>query len=107
MGYNRSYKGYPSREAADAAAIGDIKEYCSEAMWETLLFEAGRAAERGTAEACKDMNIAMSFCGISGYPFHAFGRKYFLKAYRAWMHEDDAYVTDEQGFEIKPVVIEG
>lgn len=99
MKYNRHY--IDADEAKnDADAVRDIKEYCNEAMYEALLVETGKVAAIGTAAAFQDLNMAMGFCGIEGRPVHAWGRKYCLAAYRAWMHAGNV-MTDEHGFRIK------
>ena len=95
-----SYKGLP-REDADKAAIQDIREWLSQEAMETLVHTAGRATD---AQGFSAINFALSFAGVSGYPVHAFGRRYCLEAYRAWMAEPDeegvSYPTDEQGFKL-------
>lgn len=86
---------------ADKKAVADAKVYLGD-TWAQLMYEMGRAAERGTAQAFQDINNALGFVGVQGYPVHALGRTYMLKAYREWMHGgDDPVMTDEKGFEIK------
>ena len=99
--YDRHYHE-PDRKVNDQNAIKDIREYATEKMMDLILVEAGKAEERGTAEAFNQLNIALSFCGIQGYPVHALGRTYCKAAYRAWMHDGDKPImTDEEGFPIK------
>lgn len=99
--YERRYNN-AEREVNDANAIQDIREYANQKMWELILVEAGRCKEEGTAKAFNQLNIALSFCGIQGYPVHALGRTYCLEAYRNWMHDGKSPVmTDEKGYPIK------
>lgn len=96
MGHRDVNYGKDSKES-DARAILDIKAYVGAASetWEILLVEAGKVETTGTNEAFNDLQLAMSFCGIQGYPVHAFGRKYCPKAYRAWMKVGDIELDDD------------
>lgn len=99
MHYERTYAHIQDRKAKDAKAIDDIREYCWPELWDALLVESGACRERGTAEAFQQLNIAMAFAGISGFPVHAWGRKHCLAAYRAWMADGkNGVATDDQGF---------
>lgn len=100
MSYNRHYID-PDRKVNDEHAIRDIREYCSTKMWELILVETGRVKQLGTAAAFQELNTALAFCGIVGYPVHALGRTYCLDAYRAWMHDGDKPImTDDEGFRL-------
>lgn len=91
------YKHYieSDRNEADALAIADIREYLSSKQWQVVR----EMAELGNIDM---VNLGLGIAGVSGYPFHAFCRKYCLEAYRTWMHGgDDAVRTDEDGFTIK------
>lgn len=99
--YDISYKGM-NRTEADAKAVQDIKDYCSEKQWNALL-EYAHWVEVGHKDfSFKRLKFMMQmFVGIQGYPIFAFGRTYCLKAYRAYMADDSEggpIETDEQGF---------
>jgi hypothetical protein len=97
--YERHYNIIPTREGKDEQAIKDIKEYANEEMWDLILVESGKVEQIGTAAAFQELNRALAFCGIQGYPVHALGRKFCKTAYRAWMHDGkDPIMTDEAGF---------
>lgn len=107
MHYETSYKNLP-REEADEKAIQDIMDYLG--TEKTSLFgdlvqlatyiELDKEIE-GRKQTIQSLNMTFGFGGISGYPFHAFCRRYCLSKYRAWMADgSDSISTDEQGFTI-------
>jgi hypothetical protein len=100
MGYTRHYGKIADLAARDEAAISDTKDYLGEERFE-LLSSALTAC--GSDKMVQDMNIAFSFAGVSGLPFHAMCRKYCLEAYREWMHsgDDGTALTDERGYRIE------
>jgi hypothetical protein len=99
MGYTANYGMIEDLAARDEAAISDTKDYLGEERFGFLVAELEKAK---AAEWINQMNIAFSFAGISGLPFHAMCRKYALAAYREWMHSgDDAVMTDERGHRIE------
>jgi len=94
-----SYKDM-SREAADAAALADIREYCSPKQWEALL-TLSLQVSKGTAPI-EALAFGFGVAGISGYPFHAYCRHYCLGAFRTWMTEGvDGVPVDAQGFPLR------
>lgn len=95
------YSKAPNREAADEQAISDIIDYFGPERMNAVELLIDRATKAMTAEHIQSLNCAFGFAGITGYPFHAFMRRYALTAYRAWMHsEPDPVPTDEAGFAI-------
>jgi hypothetical protein len=101
MHTNISYKDL-GRDEADAKAIADIEEYCGAKFYEVLLAETKVVEDIGTGEAFQQLNIAMAFAGIKGFPIHAWGRRKCLKAYRAWMADgEDGVETDEAGYTVE------
>lgn len=99
MGYSISY-AHPSREEADEQATKDIQEYISSEGWDALQQAVGQV--NAGVLSIQALDQLMGFAGVRGFPFHAFCRKYCLKAYREWMGSgDDAVQTDEKGFRIK------
>lgn len=99
--YNRYYNK-PDRKQNDADAIEDARQYASKKMWDFILVEAGKVEAHGTAEAFQQLNFALGFCGIQGYPVQAIGRTFCKTAFRAWMHDgDDPVMTDEDGFALE------
>lgn len=101
MGHRHVDYGKDSKES-DVRAISDIKAYVGHASesWEILLVEAGKVEALGTNEAFNDLQLAMSFMGIGGYPVHAFGRKYCRTAYKAWMAAGNVKI-DEDCFPVR------
>jgi hypothetical protein len=92
--YDVSYKGM-DREEADRKALNDIAEYLGGVDKFVEIVEACKG------ETIQRINLWFAMGGISGYPFHAFCRKYHLAAYREWMHaEPDPVLTDENGYSI-------
>lgn len=75
--YTMSYKGLSPVEA-DAKALADTRDYLGPKAWEALLFEVGRAngfdAAQGGHAGWDQILMALSFCGVQGYPVHAIGR---------------------------------
>ena len=93
-----SYADIEDRDQRDWAAIKDIKDYLSEKQWDVFCEEA---RDTHTAQDFQKINFYMGFVGIEGFPVHAFGRRYCLEAYRAWMMSSeggDPILVDEQGF---------
>jgi hypothetical protein len=100
--YTMSYKGLSPVEA-DAKALADTRDYLGPKAWEALLFEVGRAngydAANGGHAGWAQILIALSFCGVQGYPVHAIGRCYCLEAYKDWMVSgDEPVAVDAKGF---------
>lgn len=85
------YEGSP--EERDAKAIEDIRSWLGQESWDTLMQLVGNPET-----TIPQLNFALSFAGVSGYPFHAFCRKYCLQPYREWMAAgEDSIQTDERG----------
>lgn len=98
--YDTSYKHLPRKEA-DEKALEDIKEYLGEEIYNNFVKEIEAGIATGDVTA-KTINMYFGFAGISGYPYHAFCRKYCLASYREWMHSGkDPVQTDENGYTIK------
>jgi hypothetical protein len=96
MGYEVNYATIENNAARDEAAISDTKDYLGDERFE---FVVGQMQLAKNAEWIAQLNIALSFAGVSGLPFHAMCRKYCLAAYREWMQSgDDAVVVDEHGY---------
>lgn len=94
--YDVSYKGM-SRAEADTKAIKDIQEYLTPKQWEIFM---GMVANPDTT--IHTLNMSFGFVGVSGYPFHAFCRKYMFDKYVEWMTTgEDAVKLDAEGFTIK------
>lgn len=74
-------------------------EYTRELSTDT---ETTRKAFNARAiELIEHINVGMSLSGVSGLPFHAFCRKYCLKAYILWRESgDDGVPCDKAGFAI-------
>ena len=96
MGYEVSYKGMDP-EAADEKAISDIMEYlgiekaalfgdlvalATHIEWE-IPCESNDGQMR--TQKIQGLNMAMGFAGISGFPFHAFCRRFCPTKYKKWM----------------------
>lgn len=95
---NVDYSTQANREDRDATALADAYDWWSESQAAHL---EQAASEVKTSEDIQILNMAMSFSGVCGLPFHAFCRKYCLAAYRLWMADPKMgkpYETDEQGF---------
>jgi hypothetical protein len=92
--YNTSYKEL-SRSEADEKAIQDIIDWLGQEKFDKIV-------EHLKDQPINTVNFALSFAGVSGYPFHSFCRKYMLDRYRAWMAEEpDPIATDENGYPIE------
>lgn len=92
--YNVDYSMLESEEEKIEKAIADIRDYCGSGakgkkLFETIVFECGRAEENGSSNAFHMLNIALSFAGIQGYPVHALGKRYCPTAYDAWMKDEN------------------
>ena len=104
MHYERSYKDL-SREKADEKAIADIMEYLgierAHVFGDLVAYAVVLEQIPDTKFKVQSLNMMMGMAGISGYPFHAFCRRYCLSKYREWMAaEPNPWSTDEQGFTI-------
>lgn len=99
MRRNIKYDG-PDRKVNDDKALKDIKQYLGPKLYAVLLEESEKVEEYGTADAFQQLNYAMSFGGIEGYPVHAWGRRHTPKAYRKWMAEG-GFQLDNDGFVLK------
>lgn len=87
-----------SREDLDKKALLDMKEYLTPKQWD-IFMELAAASDTDIDQ----LNFYFGIVGISGRPFHAFCRKYFLDKYLIWMRSgSDAQLVDEQGFHIEP-----
>lgn len=93
MKYERHYSS-ADKATNDKVAIKDIKKYLNAEAWDTLMQMVG-----DPQTTIQHINIALAIAGISGYPFHAFCRKYMLEKYREWL--GDEYPTDEQGYPLE------
>lgn len=90
-----SYSDLPRAEA-DVKALADIQEYTSPNQWEVIM----EAVDDPTTTIAQ-LNVYFGILGVSGYPVHAFFRKYRLADYRAWMAEGTPSIaTDEEGFRL-------
>lgn len=97
--YNTDYRSL-SKEDADIAALKDIESYLGEEKYQNLVKGVELDYAKGELSA-ERLNFLFGIAGISGYPFHAFARKYMLDSYRGWMHSgEDAVQTDEKGYTI-------
>lgn len=107
-----SYKGL-DRKRADEKAIQDIAGYLGDervALFGDLVayatcieHEIEMLGQDGKPhkQTMQGLNMTFGFAGISGYPFHAFCRRYCLSAYRTWMassSDGQPVETDEEGF---------
>lgn len=98
MSVQVDYSGIADRRQKDDKAIADIQSYLGKKTWEVLLGESEKVQ---TGNDFQQINIAMSFAGISGFPVHAFGRRYCLVGYREWMMEgEDGIPVDAHGYRI-------
>ena|SRR5687768_3837839 len=97
MHYYLDYTKLPNKEA-DEKALKDIREYLSQDQWDCLMQLVGNPAT-----PINTINFCLGFTGVSGYPFHAFCRKYMLDKYREWMAtpqgDEPGIETDEHGFQ--------
>lgn len=94
--YEISYVDMPP-VIADEHALKDIQEYLTPKQWDAALELAAEVAAGRTEFGA--VRMGFTIVGVSGYPFHAFCRKYCLEAYREWMHAGpNAVMTDSQGF---------
>lgn len=106
--YHTDYSTIQDRKAKDEQAIKDIREYLSQAQWDAFMIMVGELKadqSRTPTKKIQSLNFAMGmFAGITGFPFHAFCRKYLLAEYREFMadHDIDGIVleTDAEGFPI-------
>lgn len=97
MHYERSYKDIKNLHARDTKAIDDIREYLGEERWEIVLDMLIDPKSR-----IDNINMALGFAGVAGFPFHALCRKYRLAQYREWMAAgSDGMNTDEMGFSVE------
>lgn len=104
MSHEISYARMSPKEA-DEKAIADIREYLGPRAWAALLKEAEKANVYDVVNDGYDgwtqINHALAFCGVQGYPVHAFGRAYCLTSFKNWMRGgDDPVPVDEQGYPI-------
>lgn len=96
MSMKIDYSNYTRREEADLAAIHDMRNYLGDEKFGLLV----RVTKEPGLTIGK-LSFLMEFAGVSGYPSHAFCRRYCLDLYREWMHSgDDAVPTDSKGFPI-------
>jgi parvulin-like peptidyl-prolyl isomerase len=81
-----TYIKYDAEDPAvnDANALKDVKEYLGARRWK-IVKEAAKAS--ATSKDVQNLNYAMAFAGITGFPFYAFCRKYCPKAYMEWRVE--------------------
>ena len=95
MHYEKSYKNLEPKEA-DEQAIRDIVEYLSgrEQLFGDLVqlavcieHEIPCESSDGKARVQKfqSLNMTFGFAGITGFPFHAFCRRYCPNKYKAWV----------------------
>ena len=96
MSYSVLYQqGTP--EECDEQALQDMRGYLSEKQWDAVMRIVGHIeAGKGTIDT---LNLSLGFAGVSGYPFHAFCRKYLLQQYIEWRTTGEcATPVDERGF---------
>lgn len=115
--YNRSYKGM-DRKQADEKAINDIWEWMSGTYHDKAItlygdlvqlavhieYELPMRGKDGTPHVLKfnSLNMTFGMAGISGYPFHAFCRRYCPNKYREWMTSGpDAVELNDEGFALE------
>jgi hypothetical protein len=102
MSQKVDYSGIADRRKKDDKAIADIKSYLGKKTWKVLLGESEKVQ---TGNDFQQINIGMFFAGISGFPVHAFGRRYCLVGYREWMatpnNDGPGIATDEHGYRIE------
>jgi hypothetical protein len=79
-----SYTGIEDQIKKDRTAIIDILQYIGARRFKILV----RAA-KDPAKPLQWTNMAMSFSGVSGYPFHAFAKRYMPEKYDAWISQGD------------------
>lgn len=70
--------------AKDRQAVKDALSFVGPTRFKILV----RAA-RDPARPLQWTNMAMAFAGVSGYPFHAFARRYMPAKYEAWINEGE------------------
>ena len=88
--YTVSFAG---KNDPDRAALIETVRYLGQTRFKLLV----RLAK--TAKAFRAVDFHLCFTGVQGYPNHAFGRRYCLDLYRAWMHEEpNPVLTNEKGF---------
>lgn len=108
--YHTSYKGM-DRKQADSKAIADIMEWWGNGEKAFLLFgdmvqyathvEQAIKSDEGRVLTFQSLNMMFGMSGVSGYPFHAFCRRWCPNKYREWMTTGpDAVELDEEGFTI-------
>lgn len=78
MSYEISYANVPEKQK-DAKAIKDIKDYIAPEQWDILMQLVGDKTMPLT-----QIDIALHFCGVQGFPIFAFMRKYRPEDYSAW-----------------------
>lgn len=74
--YDRHYVG---EEDAEVAAIRDIHEYLSEKQWNFLIAQA-----TGKKAKAQELDFMLCFCGVQGFPNHAFIQVFRPQEYQAW-----------------------
>lgn len=77
------YADFPEAER-ERRAIIDIIRYIGATRYKLLVRMAKDANTNLQA-----VNFSMAFCGVSGFPFHAFAKRYMPKKYEAWITEPD------------------
>ena len=97
MQYEITYDNASPKEL-DARAIADTQDYLGE-RFNTLV-----AMFQDTTLSVVSLNIACSFAGVSGRPFHALARKYRLADYIEWRTtgKDANPNINAQGFPYTP-----
>lgn len=105
--YNTDYSKITGRKEKDDRAIKDIEEYLGTEKFKSVIemVEKLKANNISDSDKIRHLNFAFGMmAGITGYPFHAFCRRYMLKEYRAWMADPSeglSIQTDEEGHPVK------
>ena len=73
----------PNPAANDSKALADLQDWLNHKQWEALTSMAKRHLE------FRFVVMGLSIAGVSGFPVHAFGRKYMAEEYNAWMEAND------------------
>ena len=110
MGYEISYKGMDGK-AAEEKAINDVAEYLGSARAYLFadLVQLATCIEHKIPCQSNDgslrlqkiqgLNMTFGFAGITGFPFHAFAKRYYPKAYAEWIGEAETATSASEGEE--------
>ena len=111
--YNTDYSKITDRKKKDEKAIQDIFDwFAKKPVLVADLAQLATCIEHGIPTRSNDgkeriptiegLNMTFGFGGVSGYPFHAFCRRYCPNKYREWMTSGpDAVELDDENFTVE------